>query len=77
MTDKDSELRVLFLGLDNAGKTTTLKRVMDEPIDTVSPTFGFSIKTFSSHGYVSHSYSYRYTINVCMYCLGSMVGLTL
>lgn len=48
--DKDKELRILFLGLDNAGKTTTLKHLMHEPIDTVSPTFGFSIKTFMCQG---------------------------
>ncbi|PKI84498.1 hypothetical protein MVES_001653 [Malassezia vespertilionis] len=47
---KDKEVRVLFLGLDNAGKTTTLKHLMNEPIDTVSPTFGFSIKTFMHMG---------------------------
>lgn len=32
-------------GLDNAGKTTILKRINGEPIDTVSPTLGFNIKT--------------------------------
>jgi len=52
MTDKNKELRVLFLGLDNAGKTTTLKHFMHEPIDTVSPTLGFSIRTLSRDGYV-------------------------
>lgn len=32
-------------GLDNAGKTTILKRFNGEPIDTISPTLGFNIKT--------------------------------
>lgn len=32
-------------GLDNAGKTTILKRINGEPIDTISPTLGFNIKT--------------------------------
>lgn len=36
-------------GLDNAGKTTILKRINGEPIDTISPTLGFNIKTLQ-HG---------------------------
>lgn len=36
-------------GLDNAGKTTILKRINGEPIDTISPTLGFNIKTLE-HG---------------------------
>ena len=47
--DKDREVRLLFLGLDNAGKTTTLNHLLGEPIDTISPTFGFSIRTFVRH----------------------------
>jgi ADP-ribosylation factor-like protein 2 len=33
-------------GLDNAGKTTILKKLNDEDISGVSPTLGFNIKTF-------------------------------
>jgi len=51
--DKDRELRILFLGLDNAGKTTTLKQLLGEPLDTISPTFGFSIRTLVRHSYVA------------------------
>ncbi len=32
-------------GLDNAGKTTILKKFNGEPTDTISPTLGFNIKT--------------------------------
>ena len=32
-------------GLDNAGKTTIVKRLEGEDIHTVSPTLGFSIRT--------------------------------
>ncbi|KAA8895172.1 ADP-ribosylation factor family protein [Sphaerosporella brunnea] len=42
---KDKEMRVLMLGLDNAGKTTIVKCIMDEDVNTVSPTLGFIIKT--------------------------------
>ena len=40
---------VIFLtilsGLDNAGKTTILKKFNGEDINTISPTLGFNIKT--------------------------------
>lgn len=36
-------------GLDNAGKTTILKKLNGEDIMSVSPTLGFNIKTFT-HG---------------------------
>ncbi|KAF9652090.1 GTP-binding protein [Thelephora ganbajun] len=48
---KEREMRILFLGLDNAGKTTILKRLNGEDIMTVSPTLGFNIKTFMHEGY--------------------------
>ena len=38
-------------GLDNAGKTTIVKRIMGEDINTVSPTLGFIIKTIDYEGY--------------------------
>lgn len=39
------EVRVLILGLDNAGKTTILYRLqVDEPVTTV-PTIGFNVET--------------------------------
>jgi hypothetical protein len=37
-------------GLDNAGKTTIVKRIMNEDITTVSPTLGFIIKTIDFMG---------------------------
>ncbi|KAK6539992.1 ADP-ribosylation factor-like protein 2 [Orbilia ellipsospora] len=48
---KDKEMRVLMLGLDNAGKTTIVKQVMKEDVNTVSPTLGFIIKTIEYQGY--------------------------
>jgi ADP-ribosylation factor-like protein 2 len=38
-------MRLLILGLDNAGKTTLLKKFSGENTDEVSPTLGFNIKT--------------------------------
>ncbi|XP_055377621.1 ADP-ribosylation factor-like protein 2 [Condylostylus longicornis] len=51
MRQKEKEIRILLLGLDNAGKTTILKRLNGEPIDTISPTLGFNIKTLEHRGY--------------------------
>lgn len=43
--EKEKEMRILILGLDNAGKTTILKKFNGENIDEISPTLGFNIKT--------------------------------
>ncbi|KAF4988752.1 hypothetical protein FGRMN_9581 [Fusarium graminum] len=48
---KDKEMRILMLGLDNAGKTTIVKKIMGEDVNTVSPTLGFIIKTIDYEGY--------------------------
>ncbi|XP_054732156.1 ADP-ribosylation factor-like protein 2 [Anastrepha obliqua] len=52
MRQKEKEMRILLLGLDNAGKTTILKRFNGESIDTISPTLGFNIKTLEHNGYM-------------------------
>ena len=39
-------------GLDNAGKTTIVKKIMNEDVNTVSPTLGFNIKTIDYEGYI-------------------------
>ena len=44
-------MRLLILGLDNAGKTTILKKFNDENIDEIAPTLGFNIKTLHYEGY--------------------------
>ncbi|TRM68616.1 GTP-binding protein [Schizophyllum amplum] len=52
---KEKEMRILFLGLDNAGKTTILKKLNGEDISSISPTLGFNIRTFAHN---------RYTLNI-------------
>ncbi|KAL8791825.1 MAG: hypothetical protein Q9195_005561 [Heterodermia aff. obscurata] len=47
---KDKEMRILMLGLDNAGKTTIVKQTMKEDVSTVSPTLGFIIRTIDYQG---------------------------
>ena len=49
---KEKEMRLLLVGLDNAGKSTILSRINGEEIDTVAPTLGFNIKTFNYADYV-------------------------
>lgn len=51
MKQKEKEMRLLMLGLDNAGKTTILKKFNGEDIDSISPTLGFNIKTFEHNGF--------------------------
>ena len=48
---KERDLRILILGLDNAGKTTVMKRVSGEDIHEISPTVGFNIKTLEYKDY--------------------------
>ncbi|KAL9636260.1 MAG: hypothetical protein Q9204_002332 [Flavoplaca sp. TL-2023a] len=48
---KDKEMRILMLGLDNAGKTTIVKKLMNEDVNTVSPTLGFIIRTIDYEGF--------------------------
>ncbi|CAG2170796.1 unnamed protein product [Oppiella nova] len=43
---KEKEIRVLVLGLDNSGKTTLLKKLNGEDVLSISPTLGFTISTF-------------------------------
>uniref|UniRef100_A0A8K9XF90 ADP-ribosylation factor-like protein 3 n=1 Tax=Oncorhynchus mykiss TaxID=8022 RepID=A0A8K9XF90_ONCMY len=49
-TTESVELRIVLLGLDNAGKTTLLKSLASEDINTITPTQGFNIKSVASHG---------------------------
>ncbi|KAI3351807.1 hypothetical protein L3Q82_020635, partial [Scortum barcoo] len=46
----EQEVRIVLLGLDNAGKTTLLKSLASEDVNTITPTQGFNIKSVASHG---------------------------
>ncbi|KAL3900375.1 MAG: hypothetical protein SGCHY_001383 [Lobulomycetales sp.] len=48
---QDKEVRILLLGLDNAGKTSILKRLADEDVTNIRPTQGFNIKSVSQDGF--------------------------
>lgn len=48
---KDKEIRILTLGLDNAGKTTIIKQLLGEDINKISPTMGFQINTLQYNNY--------------------------
>ncbi|XP_001607954.2 ADP-ribosylation factor-like protein 3 [Nasonia vitripennis] len=50
-SNPDKELRLLLLGLDNAGKTTILRCLANEDITQVTPTQGFNIKSVHSEGF--------------------------
>merc|ERR1711915_691729 len=51
LKEKEQEVRILMLGLDNAGKTTILKKFNGEDINEIAPTLGFNIKTLDHRGY--------------------------
>lgn len=70
-TSQDTD--IVRSGLDNAGKTTILKKINNEDVLSVSPTLGFNIKTFM-HGRSVGQPSLpspsdplvgRYTLNIC------------
>ncbi len=44
-------MKILVLGLDNAGKTTILKALSNEDITSITPTHGFNIKNLSHDGF--------------------------
>jgi len=48
---KEKEIRLLMLGLDNAGKTTVVKKFNGEDVDSISPTLGFNIQTLEHKEY--------------------------
>ncbi|EFC49396.1 ARF/SAR family small GTPase [Naegleria gruberi] len=45
LREQERQMRVLILGLDNAGKTTIVKKLKNQPLDEISPTLGFNIDT--------------------------------
>ncbi|KAK7208111.1 ADP-ribosylation factor family-domain-containing protein [Myxozyma melibiosi] len=48
---KDKEMRILMLGLDNAGKTSIVRALLGEDVRRVSPTLGFAIRTVPRGSY--------------------------
>jgi len=48
---QERELRLLILGLDNAGKTTILKKFLGEDTSEIAPTLGFAIKTVEHNNF--------------------------
>jgi ADP-ribosylation factor-like protein 2 len=59
---KDRQLRLLFLGLDAAGKSTIVVRLLspeaspDQALKDISPTLGFKISTIEFE---------KYKLNIC------------
>ena len=50
LKQKEKEVRLLFLGLDNAGKTTIVRRFNGDDISGIFPTVGFNIFTLVHKG---------------------------
>lgn len=47
----ETEARILVLGLDNAGKTTILKKLSEEDASHIMPTQGFNVKSLQVDGF--------------------------
>ena len=45
------QIRVLLLGLDNAGKTTIMKALAKEEHTKTTPTQGFNVKSISTNNW--------------------------
>ena len=43
-SNKKKEIKILLLGLDNAGKTTMLKSLLGETVKNLPPTKGFNFQ---------------------------------
>ncbi|RWS20105.1 ADP-ribosylation factor-like protein 2 [Leptotrombidium deliense] len=56
LKQKEREVRLLVLGLDNAGKTTLVKKFNGDDIHTISPTLGFNIYDLEHKGYCKQNY---------------------
>ena len=50
LRQRERDVRVLILGLDNAGKTTVSRRLNGQPINDVAPTLSFNIVTLEHQG---------------------------
>mmetsp|Transcript_10019 Transcript_10019/g.18043 ORF Transcript_10019/g.18043 Transcript_10019/m.18043 type:complete len:204 (-) Transcript_10019:1419-2030(-) len=51
---RERELRILVLGLDNAGKSSIVKRLCGEDVSELSPTLGFQIYSLDYELYTLH-----------------------
>jgi len=50
LKSSEVEARIILLGLDNAGKSTILRKLVDQEIHSVTPTQGFNIKSVTTDG---------------------------
>ena len=51
LKSSDTEARLILLGLDNAGKSTILRKLVDQEVNSITPTQGFNIKSITSDGF--------------------------
>ena len=48
---REHEVKLLFIGLDNSGKTSIINQFLETPNDSVSPTSGFNIYNCQKNDY--------------------------
>lgn len=54
---------MVYSGLDNAGKSTIVKRIMNEDVRNITPTVGFIIRTVDHEGFVDQLHLAKATLN--------------
>ncbi|GAU88010.1 hypothetical protein RvY_00783 [Ramazzottius varieornatus] len=51
LKQSEKEIRILLLGLDNAGKTTIMSKFCGKDTSIIAPTLGFNIETLEFQGF--------------------------
>ena len=59
LREEEKEMRVLMLGLDGAGKTTVVRKLLHKDVNVIEPTLGFNIDTIQ---YDLNSESYNVNV---------------
>ena len=51
LREEEREMRILMLGLDGAGKTTVVRKLLERDVNVIEPTLGFNIDTVQFDAY--------------------------
>merc|ERR1712227_562672 len=51
LREEEREMRILMLGLDGAGKTTVVRKLLHKDVNVIEPTLGFNIDTVQFDDY--------------------------
>lgn len=72
----EQEVRIVLLGLDNAGKTTLLKSLASEDVNTITPTQVRRGFLKQSHPYKDTAWDYGKLLNARLWLINSVLQWT-